>query len=737
MKALLHKLLIFTLMLTFTINAGAQTAKKATPAKKEMSTADKKKEAERKKKAAEKAKQQRARDKQKAQQQRERDKQKNQQQRERDKQKAQQQRERDKQKAERDKASAERRKETAKRQAERERVQEQQRLEQERYYQDRDKWKQAYLKQEALRSDAEAGKPHTQAKHYINLSARAGYAAMFDNLGAYGNTLTGETFPLMNKSLTGGYGAAFQVGYRLGYGAFRFETGIGFDYLNSLSSYAFQLNRRSTTYPETWQYVTDAMAETRNIGQLTLPLMFGAQFDSYYFMLGARVGYNLLGNYSTRGLYDITVVDDAYINPYGMGIHDIPAPADNKLIFNQPEVRVAAEIGMDFDRFTQPKPEEAQPAKRNAKSKGQPSGYDSRYIHYRLAAFAEYGVLNVNNMSGALPFNFVDNQIHPTSTNSVLALGNGSALNNLFVGLRFAIDFELPDKTILPPPSDGNIRIYDRLTGDSLTDATVQIVTADGAQVVMKPKNIGRKVGVHIDDLIVGNYRVIVARENYYPDTVDFAISEVGSTVNLPVLLTPRPVFRVRVSNADTDKPLASRVFLRQRGTKRVRYTLPTPAATGIARRMLSDSLEYDLHIEQIGYETYDAPVTNIGDSMLVRLIPVKKGEIFIMKNLFFATNKTRILDTSEESLAELYDYLDRTPDVRIRIIGHTDNVGRDEANQQLSEGRANAVRDDLIERGINPDRIEAEGRGESQPIDTNDTEEGRQNNRRVEIEIL
>jgi outer membrane protein OmpA-like peptidoglycan-associated protein len=63
--------------------------------------------------------------------------------------------------------------------------------------------------------------------------------------------------------------------------------------------------------------------------------------------------------------------------------------------------------------------------------------------------------------------------------------------------------------------------------------------------------------------------------------------------------------------------------------------------------------------------------------------------------------------------------------------------VGKDAANQKLSDGRANAVMNDLIERGIAAERLQAEGRGETQPIDTNDTDEGRQNNRRVEIEIL
>ena len=74
---------------------------------------------------------------------------------------------------------------------------------------------------------------------------------------------------------------------------------------------------------------------------------------------------------------------------------------------------------------------------------------------------------------------------------------------------------------------------------------------------------------------------------------------------------------------------------------------------------------------------------------------------------------------------------------MKCELSGHTDGKGSVAYNQKLSEQRAKAVYDYLIERGVAPERIQAEGRGESQPIDTNDTEEGRQNNRRVEIEIL
>jgi len=108
-----------------------------------------------------------------------------------------------------------------------------------------------------------------------------------------------------------------------------------------------------------------------------------------------------------------------------------------------------------------------------------------------------------------------------------------------------------------------------------------------------------------------------------------------------------------------------------------------------------------------------------------------------VLDNLFFVFGKTIILPESEESLNYLYRMLESHPNIRIRITGHTDSVGSDEDNQILSEGRANSVCQNMIDRGIDPARIEAEGKGESMPIDTNDTEEGRQHNRRVEFMII
>lgn len=114
-----------------------------------------------------------------------------------------------------------------------------------------------------------------------------------------------------------------------------------------------------------------------------------------------------------------------------------------------------------------------------------------------------------------------------------------------------------------------------------------------------------------------------------------------------------------------------------------------------------------------------------------------KSGTVIILRNIFFDFDKATLRPESKAELERVYQILIDNPKMRIRVAGHTDSMGSDEYNQRLSENRAKAVYEYLISRGISSDRISYIGYGESKPIDTNDTEEGRQNNRRVEIEIL
>ena len=105
--------------------------------------------------------------------------------------------------------------------------------------------------------------------------------------------------------------------------------------------------------------------------------------------------------------------------------------------------------------------------------------------------------------------------------------------------------------------------------------------------------------------------------------------------------------------------------------------------------------------------------------------------------NLEFETGKEVIRLRSYIALNELAGLLINNPDWKLRITGHTDNIGDRESNKQLSQRRAEAVRDYIIEQGVAANRFLVDWYGEERPIADNSTEEGRQKNRRVEMEIV
>ncbi|MGM9831699.1 MAG: OmpA family protein [Paludibacteraceae bacterium] len=728
MKRLFRNILTILLLLTLSCGEAALMAMPAPAAKETAAQQKKKAEAAKKKKEQEaaKAKKQKEQEKKKAAAARENAKK----QAQREKDQAQRQKEQAKVQAQREKAEAQRRKEDEQRQAQITAA-EAQRAQQE------EAQKQAWL-----REQEELANPKTEVVSLFNISGKVGYAAMMDNMAAnYANVnrpgQLGSTYPY--QSLVGGPGAGIAATYELEYGHFRFETGLDFTWLNSTSHYEFMLQRQLLQPHEaTYNYITDDLLETRNVGYIGIPVMFGAQFSRYWFMLGAKVGYGLFGNYRQKGQFDIVVDDKAFLEQYGLGTYDIPAQAADKykLAFRQPSVSLCAEVGIDLDEWLQ-----ASPDKKNRQrvKAGERLPFGKEHIHYKVSAFAEYGILNTNGSDAAYPLVFSDNAILPDATNTVLAIGGGNTkLNNLFVGLKFAVQFEVPGKTprpTPPPASYAEITVVDALTGETLPAPMLKINSIDRKRTVMQMRTV--KNGQHRQKVNPGNYQAIAQLDGYYPATVDFSVLTPGDNLPLQIRLQRRPVFNVKVVNADNSQPMQIAVALQKRGTEQLCYTLHTDSVTGEADMVLADSLLYDLHIEQMGFETYHAQVPALDSRMTVVLQPVKKGDVFVVHNLFFATNKTRILKASEPALNELYQYLSQNTEINIRIIGHTDNVGSDAANQRLSEGRAAAVRADLIERGIAPERLQAEGRGESQPVDTNDTEEGRQNNRRVEIEIL
>ncbi len=117
--------------------------------------------------------------------------------------------------------------------------------------------------------------------------------------------------------------------------------------------------------------------------------------------------------------------------------------------------------------------------------------------------------------------------------------------------------------------------------------------------------------------------------------------------------------------------------------------------------------------------------------------IPEKENKPIILKNVFFSTNSADLRPESQNELNKLKQLLEENPTMRIRLNGHTDNEGADADNMSLSDRRANAVKQYLVGKGISVDRLEAKGYGETVPIGTNDTAEGRQKNRRTEFVVL
>jgi OOP family OmpA-OmpF porin len=114
--------------------------------------------------------------------------------------------------------------------------------------------------------------------------------------------------------------------------------------------------------------------------------------------------------------------------------------------------------------------------------------------------------------------------------------------------------------------------------------------------------------------------------------------------------------------------------------------------------------------------------------------LKIIREEPLILEGVNFEYDSARLEENSKRILDLVYRSLNNNPEVEVKISGHTDAIASEEYNLDLSRRRAESVKRYLAQRGIAPDRIETEGYGESQPIATNETPEGRAQNRRIEI---
>lgn len=216
----------------------------------------------------------------------------------------------------------------------------------------------------------------------------------------------------------------------------------------------------------------------------------------------------------------------------------------------------------------------------------------------------------------------------------------------------------------------------------------------------------------------------------------------------------PRPVtyLEATVVDARTQEPLIAKVELYNPDNAAILYTEKTDKQGQILTSLAAGN-RYGLNIEKENYLFYsenfdllEAASLDQPFQLYIELQPIqpvtlnKEGEEpkpVVLRNIFFTTGSAELLPASTQELHKLYQLLADNPGMKIRIDGHTDDVGQAEDNLILSENRAKAVYDFLIEQGITADRLSYKGFGESQPIDSNETAKGRQNNRRTAFLVI
>lgn len=215
--------------------------------------------------------------------------------------------------------------------------------------------------------------------------------------------------------------------------------------------------------------------------------------------------------------------------------------------------------------------------------------------------------------------------------------------------------------------------------------------------------------------------------------------------IKLITELRPNPVVLItgKVYNAKTKEPIGASIEYENLGDGKNMGVANSNPQTGEYKIVLPYGKNY-------GFMAYTEKYISVSDNMdltsvaeyreITRdlyLVPLEVGSTIRLNNIFFDIGKATLRPESYPELDRLAGLMTQNGKMQIELSGHTDNVGGADANLKLSDDRAKAVTEYLISLGIAAERIQAKGYGETKPEASNDTDEGRQLNRRVEFTIL
>ena len=268
--------------------------------------------------------------------------------------------------------------------------------------------------------------------------------------------------------------------------------------------------------------------------------------------------------------------------------------------------------------------------------------------------------------------------------------------------------------------------------------------TANGKFAYISSNRAGGKGGYDI-------YRVTFFGPEKKPvvETEDYLLASVASPVKdhaiestVDVKKKSLTVFKGTTIDAISRKPVEAQIDIIDNATGQVIETFTTNSVTGKFIITLNSGKNYGIAVKATGYlfhsENFDIPAGS-GDNLVNTVIELKNiaiGSKIALRNIFFDYGKSSLRPESNSELERLVKLMKDVPNLKIEISGHTDNTGSATVNETLSQQRADAVVTYLSNKGIAASRMTAKGYGAGSPVATNNTEDGRQKNRRTEFEI-
>lgn len=562
--------------------------------------------------------------------------------------------------------------------------------------------------------------------HNVAVWGGAGYSGLINNYPSATNGIGYQGS--FESKLVGGGGGIIGVGYEYKYKKLILSVGPEFKLFSSLDK--FQLDgsyaQPLSMYNQTKNYYFPGESkENQLVGQITLPILLGATFDQVYFKAGAKIGYSLLGNYKQTATLTTSITDPEAYDPDWMDIHghgaitNMPYEVKGKNPFGL-DIALTAEVGVNLDKLLDAKWQKANEAK-------------ERPLRMRVALFADYGVYNMSVANTTTPFATTTEQTITTTSLHQTEWAQ-SPLNSLLVGVKFTAMLQMnKEKTLKKQNPTLYVFTVDQTTNKALASAVVESKSMETGRVRKKTADSRGRATLKLAE---GEYAIKASKGGYIPSE-ELIFEHLEDKEQLTIALKPVPVYTAVIRNAKTNKYLAASLSFVDVNTNKVVAQAATDTITGTYSTALPLQGNYRLHVTATDFFAADKLIMDLAASDTIDLQPIEKKKAIVLHNLYFASFQTTILPESEGALQQLYEMLSDNPDLRIRIIGHTDDVGTDADNQVLSEGRANSVRQAMIDRGIDPARIEAEGRGENEPVVPNTSDENRAKNRRVEFVVL